>query len=268
MKPMFLNPKHTQTPFVQLDTKKCKACWKCIDNCSNQVINKLNLPWHKHALIVKPDACTGCLSCINTCERDAYSIFDSSRQETEKQKKQIFNNFLINNLLLVCGLVMILSGLTLQVGFHMSGPHDHHTDSHEVQFHSMQYEQLRQIDTNKIVYGFNYNAWSTIHKFAIVFISYFIIYHTYIHWKWYERVITKHLIKKNRQVLILSVLFILVAVTGFVSWFIDLSGNASMMHIILIEIHDKLALFLIFFIVLHIIKRAKWFSTAYVKLKR
>lgn len=268
MNPMFLNRKHTRTLFVQLDTQKCKACWICIKNCPSQIINKLDLPWHKHALIVKPDACTGCLSCINICQHDAYSITDGPRQETEKQNKQIFNKFLINNLLLFFGLVMILSGLALQVGFHMATPHDHHTGTHEVQFHSMQYEQLRQIDTDKIVYGFNYHAWSTIHKFAIVFFSLFIIYHTYIHWKWYEGVITKHLIKKNRQVLILSVLFIFVAVTGLVPWFIDLSGNTSILRIILIEIHDKLALLLIFFLVLHIIKRVKWFTAAYIKLKK
>jgi len=43
-------------------------------NCPNQVINKIDLPWHKHALIVKPDACIGCLNCVNICQYGAYSL--------------------------------------------------------------------------------------------------------------------------------------------------------------------------------------------------
>ena len=74
---MFSNRDQTQTLFVHLDTQKCKACWKCIRKCSSQVITKLNLPFHKHALIVKPDACTGCLNCVNICRNNAFSINDA-----------------------------------------------------------------------------------------------------------------------------------------------------------------------------------------------
>jgi hypothetical protein len=94
------------------------------------------------------------------------------------------------------------------------------------------------------------------------------VYHTYVHRKWYKGVITKHLIGKNKQVIILSVLFLLVAVTGLISWFIDLSGGNSIFRMLFIEIHDKLTLILIVFLVLHFIKRAKWFAAAYAKLKR
>ena len=265
---MFFNREHTRTPFVQLDPQKCKACWKCIDNCQNQVINKVDFPWHKHALIVEPNACTGCLNCINICQYDAYSIIDGTKQKTEKQSKRTLNNFLINNLLLVSGLVMIFSGLVLQLGFHMGGPDEHQIGAHDVQSQSIQYEQLREIDTSKIVCGFNYSAWSDIHKFVIVFFSLLMIYHTYVHWKWYKGVFTKHLIGKNKQVIILSVLFLLVAVTGLVPWFIDLSGSTSIFRLLFIEIHDKLTFILIGFLILHIVKRAKWFATANAKLKR
>ena len=265
---MFFNRKHTRTPFVQLDTKKCKACWKCIDNCPNRVIGKVDLPWHKHALIVKPDACTGCLNCVSICQYDAYSISDTTKQETEKLRNRTFNNFLINNLLLVLGLAMILSGLVMQLGFHMGGHDEHQIGARDVQFQSMQYEQLRQIDTSKIVCGFNYPAWSAIHKFVVVFFSLLMINHTYLHWKWYKGVITKHLMCKNNQVVILTILFLLVAVTGIIPWLIDLSGGTSIFRMHFIEIHDKITLILIVFLVLHFIKRAKWFATAYAKLKR
>jgi hypothetical protein len=180
----------------------------------------------------------------------------------------VINNFLISNLLLVSGLVMIFSGLVLQIGFHMGGPDGHQIDVPVVQSLSVQYEQLRAIDATKIVCGLNYPDWSTIHKFVIVFFSFLMIYHTYVHWKWYKGVITKHLIGKNIQVVILSVLFLLVAVTGLVPWFIDLLGGTGILRMLFIEIHDKITLILIVFLIIHFVRRVKWFYNAYAKLKR
>jgi ferredoxin len=263
---MFFNNQHTRTPFVQLDTKKCKACWKCIEICPNQIINKVDLPWHKHAKIVKQDNCMGCLYCIDICQYGAYSINEGTNQKAEKKRELILNNFLINNLLLFCGLLMIFSGMTLQIGFHMDGPERQQIVAKEMQTQSISYE-LRVIDTSKIVCGFNYSAWSAIHKFVVVFFSLLMIYHTYVHWKWYKGVITKHLIGKNKQITILSALFLLVAVTGFIPWFIDLSGSTSIIRMFFIEIHDKLTLILIIFLILHVVRKAKWFASKYKKLK-
>jgi len=77
---MFLNRENKRTPFVVLNTKNCKGCWKCIENCSNSVINKIDLPWHKHALIVNPDACNGCLYCIKICSSGAYKLAHEKAQ--------------------------------------------------------------------------------------------------------------------------------------------------------------------------------------------
>jgi 2-oxoglutarate ferredoxin oxidoreductase subunit delta len=265
---MFLNRNHTQTLFVLLDTKKCKACWQCLGSCQNQAIGKVDLPWHKHALIVEPDSCTGCLNCINICQYGAYSVYDGAKYETEKLRSRTFTNFLINNLLIISGLIMIYSGLVLQVGFHMGGPDEHQIEQERIQSHSIQYEQLREIDLNKIVSGFNYPSWSAIHKFVIVFFSLLIIYHTYIHWKWYKVVFSKRLFSKHRLVIILSAVFLLVALTGLAPWFIDLSGSTSIWRMLFIEIHDKITFIFIFFLVLHFAKKAKWYATAYKKLKR
>lgn len=256
---MFFNREHTRTPFIQLNTKKCKACWKCMAGCSNQVIGKVDLPWHKHALIVEPDSCTGCLNCIDICNFDAYSVPGEAKQETGRHRKHTFIILLINNLLLVSGLVMVISGLVLQLGFHLGGPQGHQIDVHEVQSRSIQYEQVRELDTNKIVCGFNYPFWTKIHKFAIVIFSLLMVYHTQTHWKWYKGVVRKHLIGKNLQVFVLSVLFLLVAITGLVPWFIDLSGGIIALRMIFIEIHDKLALIFTIYLILHLIKRNKWF---------
>lgn len=183
--------------------------------------------------------------------------------EPKSRRKQTFNNFLVNILLLVSGLLMVFSGLSLQLGYHRGGPGGQQVVAHEMQHHSMRYEQVRGIDTSKIVSGLNYSSWSTIHKFAIVFFSLFIIYHIYAHWRWYKVVVAKHLIGKNIQVIVLSALFLLVAITGFIPWFIDLSGNSIILRILFIEIHDKLALVLIVFLMLHVGNRLKWFFRVY-----
>jgi hypothetical protein len=188
--------------------------------------------------------------------------------KTQSQRKKTLNSFLINNLLLFVGIIMIVSGLTLQVGFHMGSSEPHHGNRHEVQPQSVNYEQDRGIDTLKTVWGFNYHQWSTIHKLFIVLFSLIMIYHFYIHWKWYKGVIKKHLIRKNIQVITLTLLFLLVALTGLIPWFIDLSGSKSVWRFILIEIHDKLTLVLIIYLILHFINRSKWFKTTYSRLKQ
>jgi len=265
MKPMFFNREHTRTPFVQLDTKKCKACWKCVGNCPGEVIDKVDLPWHKHALIAEPGACTGCLSCIDICPFGAYSIADVAKQEKATHRQHTFTNFVVNNLLLVSGLVMIFSGLVMQLAFHM-GEHDART--HEDPGDFVRYEQARHIDASKTVCGFSYAAWSTIHKSIVVFFSLLVIYHVCVHWKWYKGVVAKHLMGKNMHVIVLSVLFLLVAITGFVPWFVDLSGGKSLVRLLFIEIHDKLTFVLIVFLVLHLVKRARWFAATYEKLEK
>jgi len=188
--------------------------------------------------------------------------------EPKGRRKQTFDNFRVNILLLVIGLVMVFSGLSLQLGYHRGGPDGQQKVVHEVPHQSMRYEQVRGIDTRKIVHGFNYSSWSTIHKFAIVFFLLFMIYHIYAHWKWYKGVVAKHLIGKNIQVITLSALFLSVAITGFIPWFIDLSGNSITVRIFFIEIHDKLALLLIVLLILHIVKRLKWFFRTHQKPKK
>ncbi len=71
MKPGFFNRERSRTAHVQLDTRKCKACWKCQEKCSNNVFGKINLPWHKHAIIDNGDKCTGCLKCVKVCDYEA-----------------------------------------------------------------------------------------------------------------------------------------------------------------------------------------------------
>lgn len=122
------------------------------------------------------------------------------------------------------------------------------------------------IAINDFVFGINYNGWSVVHKISIVVLSLLMIYHIYQHWKWYRVVITKRLFAKNQQVLIFSLLFFLVAITGLTPWFIDLIKSDELQRKTFIEIHDKIAIILTIYLVLHIIKRLKWYITTFAKI--
>ncbi|MBW8327509.1 MAG: hypothetical protein K0M50_22280 [Prolixibacteraceae bacterium] len=81
----FFQRNTTQTAFVSLNTQKCQACWKCIAACPEQVIGKVDLPWHKHALINQSNRCSGCLKCVKVCE---FGVFQKTTKEHGKQLKK------------------------------------------------------------------------------------------------------------------------------------------------------------------------------------
>ena len=63
--------KPQETLFIELEPKKCQACWACIEACPKQVIGKIDFSIHKHAKVVNPDACIGCKKCVKVCQYDA-----------------------------------------------------------------------------------------------------------------------------------------------------------------------------------------------------
>ena len=73
MRQGFFKPEHTSNTYVLLDTKKCIACWKCQEVCSNNVIGRINMPWHKHVKFTNVSNCTGCLKCVKICTTNAIS---------------------------------------------------------------------------------------------------------------------------------------------------------------------------------------------------
>jgi ferredoxin len=62
-----------RTIFVEFNANKCEACWNCIPVCNNNVISKVDLFFHKHVRIIKPNMCVGCLKCVKTCTRKAFA---------------------------------------------------------------------------------------------------------------------------------------------------------------------------------------------------
>ncbi len=154
--------------------------------------------------------------------------------------------FIINLGLFISGIASAFSGMLIQIKYHL---HRH-----------------GNIQNNNFVLGINYHGWSLLHKISITLLSLLITYHIYQHWKWYKTIIKKRLFAKNQQVLIFSTLFILVAITGLIPWCIDsLTGNAIQRKTF-IEIHDKIAIILSLYLILHIIKKMKWYSAAFKKI--
>ena len=68
-----------ETAHIQLDSRKCQACWACVEICPKQVLGKIDLPFHKHAKIVNPEACIGCKKCVKKCEHDAITAIETNK---------------------------------------------------------------------------------------------------------------------------------------------------------------------------------------------
>ncbi len=259
MNPFLSFQAKSRTAYIKLDTRKCMACWHCLTRCPVGVIGKIDLPWHRHAVVINPSACRGCLRCQEICINGAFSVFDRVKFQKSARRDAILRQFIVNNLVLIAGVATMISGLILQVGFHIGG--DRGGTRRDVLAQVTVYEQIRAFDPQKMVWGLNYYDWSLVHKTVIVAFSLLMIFHIKAHWKWYTGVLSRHLFRKNGGVLILTLLFVLVAVTGIVPWIIDLlSSGKGMERMIFIEIHDKLSLLLIVYMILHVAGRWKWFG--------
>lgn len=147
-------------------------------------------------------------------------------------------SIIVNLSLVIVSIAMVFSGFLIQIKYHI-GQHEGITQSTEF-------------------LGLNYYGWSVFHKVAIVIISVLIGFHTVLHLKWYKIVIRKNLLAKNKQVIFLTGLFFLVAITGYLSWFIHMANGSEMTRKFFIEFHDKLTIFLFIFLLLHIFGRFKW----------
>jgi len=74
-----LKPVNAYTSFVQLDAYACTACWKCIDACPNNVIDKSflfidNTLMNEHVLMYNATECDGCMKCLQACDVDAIKV--------------------------------------------------------------------------------------------------------------------------------------------------------------------------------------------------
>lgn len=59
------------TPFIEVDTRRCEACWDCIEVCPTGVLGKIDFWVHRHIRIDHPEACNGCKKCVRACPHEA-----------------------------------------------------------------------------------------------------------------------------------------------------------------------------------------------------
>jgi ferredoxin len=246
MKSRSNNNDSTRTTYIQLDTKKCIACWECLAECKNNVIGRINLPWHKHSKFVNSKDCTGCLKCINVCEPGALTKILSKKPDNNSSKKTIKLALIVNIGLLIFGFAMSFSGFVIQLKYHMG-----HNSG---------------LESDNSVLGLGYYNWTNIHKTSIIIFSIFMTYHFFMHLKWYKTIMIKKLVARNRLQIILSIIFILVAITGYIPWIINLSGGSEIARKFVIEIHDKIAIFLFLLLTIHLTTRIKWYINTLYKL--
>ncbi len=164
------------------------------------------------------------------------------------QKKNLIVTLATNLGLLLAGFAMTFSGFAIQFSYHMG----HHGS----------------IDKSHLALGISYAGWSVIHKTSIVIVSFLAIAHIMPHLKWYKTIIRKMLFRQNRLVIALTILFVIVAVTGYIPWCIDLAGGRYDARRGFIEVHDKLAFILIVYLSIHVVRRMRWFITSYRRLRQ
>lgn len=162
--------------------------------------------------------------------------------------KKLIKSYITNVGLLISASAMVFSGLLIQFRYHM-GNHG-------------------SIDTSNNVLELNYQVWSSLHKYASTIYSIFMISHFALHWLWYKAVLSKGMLSKHKEVAGLTIIFILVALTGLIPWIIHISQGDEFLRKAFMEVHDKLALILFIYLTLHITKRLKWFIRTSYKLKR
>jgi hypothetical protein len=161
------------------------------------------------------------------------------------KKRQVIS--CITNLgLLPASAAMAWSGLVIQLNYHMG----HHG----------------AINKASLVLGMTHAGWSDIHLTAIAIVSFLAVIHIILHWKWYKTIVLKKLFAKNHLIITLTAIFIAVAITGYTPLFVKWSGGSEVIRKSFIEIHDKLALVLLIYLMIHVSQKFRWFISSFKKL--
>lgn len=154
-------------------------------------------------------------------------------------------NFYVNLAALALFMVTIATGMVLQLQYHM-----HH------------------LPDGALVLGLGRHGWLTLHKISAVTSLACILHHCAHHWRLIVTVTKKKLYLKKMSAGIVSyylfLVFVPTALTAMASW-IFLKGHVRFM---LVEVHDKLALLLVFVFLAHLVTRAGWMVKTYRALAR
>lgn len=158
--------------------------------------------------------------------------------------------FLINSISLLSGLLTTISGFVLQLCYHLRA--------------------------SLSVWGLERGQWSELHRWAGAVFVLSAMCHVWIHRRWYGAVLGRRLLKpgsqllrRNSQLLTLSLLMGVSSALGLLGWLFEgaISG-APKARFAMIEIHDKLAIILTIYLILHFYKRvARYLKSAPIPQK-
>ncbi|MDE5927632.1 MAG: 4Fe-4S binding protein [Duncaniella sp.] len=58
-------------PHPSFSSRKCVACWKCVDACPRHAIRKVSFLWHRHVVVTR-GLCIGCNLCVKACPQGCF----------------------------------------------------------------------------------------------------------------------------------------------------------------------------------------------------
>lgn len=178
--------KRIATKYVAMNPRRCVACWECVEKCPKHAIGKVGFLWHKHVAFKDADACISCNKCVKTCPHGVFFTPDEATLSAlSKFGRRKNTPFTIERLLPLAFMVSAVSGICL----HIAG----HGTSHEV-----------------------WHNWAVAHVLSSLLWLISATFHIRRHGRWYKAIISKGIGRKSRMTLALSVVFLIVIVTGIV----------------------------------------------------
>ncbi len=139
--------------------------------------------------------------------------------------------------LLLAGAASLFSGLLLQIGYH-----------------------LHAAEGSRRVLSLGFDDWSSLHKLSITAVTLLVAIHLLRHRSWYASLLRRRCFRRRGGTAALTLLFVVTAITGGLPWGIHAAGDGETIRRALIEVHDKLALVLGAFLVVHVSKRIHRFK--------
>jgi hypothetical protein len=166
-------------------------------------------------------------------------------QQSKNISNSAKNNFYLNLLNFIPFIIVVISGLILQIEYHM-----------------------HRLPDDYFVSGLNRSGWLILHKISITILLAGIITHCVLHWKfisiWSGKILRLKFLSSSSLSYWLFIISIPTCLIAMASWILFNHGDPA--RYLLIEIHDKLALLWIVFSIIHIISRTGWIIRTYRKL--
>lgn len=151
-----------------------------------------------------------------------------------KNKATIYPTVL-NVVLLASGILCAGSGLLLQLHYHVGGG--------------------SRLPPGDIFWGQSYSFWSLFHIINSILLLAAVLLHTKRHLKIYKNLLAKRRFGNHRELLLFTFTFATAAILGMAAW--TMSAFSHFIRHSFIEVHDKVSLLLIVFLVLHIWRRKR-----------